>query len=226
MARTKKVDLSKSSEFKHRSYVGENGETLYDAPIEIRGKADMDNYGITIEDCKYLHFGSSQKMLVYFFKTTNRAFAEEQWEYVNNLHSSEYLSTRCMVSGKRKAFIRCRDTNKCSACPYGRTPETKQTALVSWDGLTDAGYDLATTDSVEEAVIAKATYEELRHRMDEEDLRIAQAFEAKELLGDPVKQIAKDLGVSEPRVYQLISRAKAIGREYRNGKLSFIKGSC
>ena len=223
MARTKKVDLSKSSEFKHRSYVVENGETLYDAPIEIMGKADMDNYGITIEDCKYLHFGSSQKMLVYFYKTTNRAFAEDQWEYVNNLHSSEYLSTRCMVPGKRKAFIRCRDTNKCSTCPYGRTPETKQTALVSWDSLTDAGYDLATTESVEDAVIAKATYEEIRNRMDEEDTRIAQAFEEKELLGDPVKQIAKDLGVSEPRVYQLISRAKAIGREYRKKKLDILQ---
>ena len=123
-----------------------------------------------------------------------------------------------MVPGKRKAFIRCRDTNRCSACPYGRTPETKQTALVSWDGMTDAGYELATTDSVEDAVIAKATYEEIRHRMDEEDLRIAQAFEAKELLGDPVKQIAKDLGVSEPRVYQLIKRAKAIGKEYSDKK--------
>ena len=68
MARTKKVDLSKNGEYKHRSYVSKEGETLYDAPIEITGKADMDNYGITIEDCKYLHFGSSQKMLVYFFK--------------------------------------------------------------------------------------------------------------------------------------------------------------
>ena len=76
---------------------------------------------------------------------------------------------------------------------------------------------------VEDAVIAKATYEEIRNRMDEEDTRIAQAFEEKELLGDPVKQIAKDLGVSEPRVYQLISRAKAIGREYRKKKLDILQ---
>jgi DNA-binding CsgD family transcriptional regulator len=33
--------------------------------------------------------------------------------------------------------------------------------------------------------------------------------------GDSVREIAADLGVSEPRVYQLIARAKAIGREYR-----------
>ena len=88
MARTKKVDVSNSGEFKHRSYVSENGETLYDAPIEIKDKADMNHYGITIEDCKYLHLGSSQRILVYFYKTTNRAFAEYQWEHINNMHSS------------------------------------------------------------------------------------------------------------------------------------------
>ena len=33
--------------------------------------------------------------------------------------------------------------------------------------------------------------------------------------GDSVREIAADLGVSEPRVYQLIARAKAIGKEFR-----------
>ena len=51
--------------------------------------------------------------------------------------------------------------------------------------------------------------------MDAEDPRIALAFEAKELYGDSVKAIAADLGVSEPRVYQLIKRAKTIGRQFR-----------
>jgi len=46
MARTKKVDASNSGEFKHRSYVGENGETLYDAPIEIKNNADMGSQGM------------------------------------------------------------------------------------------------------------------------------------------------------------------------------------
>ncbi len=76
---------------------------------------------------------------MFFYKTPDRAFAESQWEYINTLHSSGYFSTRCMVPGKRKAFTRCRDTNKCSACPYGRTPETKQSPLVSWDGFAAIG---------------------------------------------------------------------------------------
>ena len=215
MARTKKVDASNSGEFKHRSYVGENGETLYDAPIEIKDKADMDNYEITIEDCRYLHFGASQRILVYFFKTTNRAFAEEQWEYINNAHSRGYNSTRCMVPGQRKAFVRCKDTNKCSDCPYGRTPETKQASLVSWDELIENGYEPETADSVEQQVVAKMEYAAIRALMDAEDPRIARALEAKVLLGDPVTKIAADLGVSEPWVYQLIKRAKEIGKKYR-----------
>ena len=69
MARTKKVDLNNSGEFKHGTTVGENGEILYDAPVVIRDKADMSNYGITHDDCKYLHLGRSQRILVYFYKT-------------------------------------------------------------------------------------------------------------------------------------------------------------
>lgn len=214
MARTKKVDVSNSGEFKHRSYVSENGETLYDAPIEIKDKADMNHYGITIEDCKYLHLGSSQRILVYFYKTTNRAFAEYQWEHINNMHSSGYYSTRCMVPGQRKAFVRCKDTNKCSECPYGRTPDTKQAALISLDGLVEDGYEPETCGFVEQQAMAKMEYAELRARMDAEDPRIARAFEAKELLGDSVTRIAADFGISEPRVYQLIARAKAIGKDF------------
>lgn len=51
--------------------------------------------------------------------------------------------------------------------------------------------------------------------MDSEDPHIAQAFEMKELLGYSVKEIAAALVLSEARIYQLIARAKAIGKEFR-----------
>ena len=213
MARTKMAGLE--AEFKHGTSIGENGEILYDCPIEIKDKADLDNYGIGWDDCRFLNFNGSQKMRVYFFKTPDRAFAESQWEYINTLHSSGYFSVRCMVPGKRKAFIRCRDTNKCSACPYGRTPETKQIPVVSWDGLLETGWEPAPAESVEHQVMAKLEYQAIRALMDAEDPRIAMAFEAKELYGDSVKKIADDLGISQPRVYQLLNRAKAIGRQFR-----------
>ena len=111
MARTNKVNESNSGEFRHRTTVGENGELLYDAPVIISDKADMKNYGITHDDCKYLHLGRSQRILVYFYKTPNRALAEYQWECLNNMHSSGYNSTRCVVPGTRKPFVKCPDTN-------------------------------------------------------------------------------------------------------------------
>lgn len=40
-------------------------------------------------------------------------------------------------------------------------------------------------------------------------------FVMKELFGFSVREIAAEFQLSEPRVYQLIVRAKAIGREYR-----------
>lgn len=213
MARTKKAGLA--AEFKHGTSIGDNGEVLYDCPIEIKDKADLENYGIGWDDCKTLNFHGSEKMTVFFFKTENRALAEAQWSYLDTQHSRGYFSVRCMVPGVRKTFIRCRDTYKCSECPYGRTPETKQAPVISWDGLLETGWEPDSTESVEHQVMAKLEYQAIRTLMDAEDPRIAAAFEAKMLLGYSVKEIAADLGVSEPRVYQLISRAKAIGKQYR-----------
>ena len=71
MARTNKVNVSKQGEFKHSTSIGENGEILYDFPIEIHDEADMRNYHITDDDCKYLHFGSSEKLKVYFYRCTS-----------------------------------------------------------------------------------------------------------------------------------------------------------
>ena len=51
--------------------------------------------------------------------------------------------------------------------------------------------------------------------MDAEDPRIAKALEMKVLQGYSVREIAEELEISQPRVYQLIARAKAIGMEYR-----------
>ena len=63
--------------------------------------------------------------------------------------------------------------------------------------------------------MAKSEYGSIKAAMDSEDARIAKAFEMKELLGFSVREIAAVLQISEQRVYQLVARAKAIGREYR-----------
>ena len=200
------------STFRHNTSVGANGEILYDAPIEIRDQADLDNYGITRSDCRTLNFHGSEKVTVYFFKTENRAFAEYQWSYLDTQHSRGYVSVRCMIPGKRKAFIKCPDTVSCATCPY---KDTKQAPIISWDGLVETGYEPVGSAPVDEQVGAKMEYEGIKAMMDAEDTRIARAFEMKELQGYSVREIAAELEISQPRVYQMIARAKAIGKEYR-----------
>ena len=212
MAKIVKAQLE--AEFKHNTSIGANGEILYDAPIEIKDQADLDNYGITWDDCRTLNFHGSEKVTVYFFKTENRELAEAQWSYIDTLHSSGFASMRCMIPGRKKSFIKCPTTNSCARCPYGRKPEDKQAPVISLDGLLDDGYEPAPAESVEHRVLKKIEYEEIRARMDAEDPRIALAFEGKELYGETVQELAAELGVSTPRVYQLIARAREIGRTY------------
>ena len=200
------------AEFRHNTSIGPNGELLFDCPIEIRNQQDLDAFGITWNDCRTLNFHGSDKVTVYFFKTENRAFAEYQWSYLDTQHSRGYASVRCMIPGKRKAFIKCPDTVSCATCPY---KDKKQAPIISWDGLVETGYEPTGTASVDEQVEAKMLYENIKAMMDAEDTRIAKAFEMKELQGYSVREIAAELQVSQPRVYQLIARAKTIGMEYR-----------
>lgn len=78
------------------------------------------------------------------------------------------------------------------------------------------GYEPVGSAPVDEQTIAKDEYEGIKAMMDAEDTRIAKAFEMKELQSYSVREIAAELQISQPRLYQLIARAKTIGMEYRN----------
>ena len=200
------------AEFRHNTSIGPNGELLFDCPIEIRNQQDLDAYGITWSDCRTLNFHGSDKVTVFFFKTENRAFAEYQWSYLDTQHSRGYASVRCVIPGKRKAFIKCPDTVSCATCPY---KDKKHAPIISWDGLVETGYEPAGSAPVDEQVGAKMEYEGIKAMMDAEDPRISRAFEMKELRGYSVREISAELKISQPRVYQLIAKAKTIGKEYR-----------
>ena len=210
MAKTKKAGLE--AEFKHNTSIGADGTILYDAPIQIRDQQDLDNYHISWRDCRTLSFHGSEKVTVYFMAVESRAVAEYMWASLDTQHSRGFASTRCWIPGKRKLFIRCPDTASCANCPH---KEDKQPPVISWDELVESGYELAAGASPEESAVAKSEWESIKSVMDSEDPHIAQAFEMKELLGYSVKEIAAALDLSEPRIYQLVARAKAIGREYR-----------
>ena len=200
------------AEFKHHTSVGANGEILYDAPYEIKSQDDLDTWGITWDDCKVLNFHGSEKVSVYFIRTENRALAEYLWSDLDTQHSRGFASVRCMIPGKRKAFIKCPDTNSCANCP---NKDKKQAPIISLDGLTETGYVPVEGSAVYEQVEAKLEYERIKAMMDAEDPRIAKVFEMKVLMGFSVREIAEELNVSQPRIYQLIARGRKNSEAYR-----------
>lgn len=210
MAKAKKAGLE--AKFKHNTSIGADGTIFYDAPIQIRDQEDLDNYHISWRDCRTLNFHGSERVTVYFMKVESRALAEYMWASLDTEHSRGYASARCMIPGKRKAHIKCPDTNSCANCPH---KGDKQAPIISWDELTESGYEPVANTSPEESAVVKSEYDSIKSVMDSEDPHIAQAFEMKELLGFSVREIAAVLDLSEPRIYQLVARAKAIGREYR-----------
>lgn len=203
MAQTSKVKLTAT--------INEAGEKVYEAPIEIRDRADLSNYGITWEDCKTLHFGKSDRVTVYFFRTTNRWLAEEQWRYINSQHSRGYRSNRCLVPGKLKPLIVCPDSNQCSACPYGLRAEDRQARTISWEGMAEEGYELIGSEISDAGV----ELDEIRKRMEQKNPNIMKVITLKELYGFTVPEIADILGITNRNVYFYLSRAREIGEKYR-----------
>ena len=214
----KRLSAQETSAFRYQTCTGENGETLYHCPMEIESKADLDNYGITRNDCRTIDFGGTDPRIVYFYRTTNRALAEFQWRSLNRDHSAKVATTRCMIPGIRKTLIRCPTTNACAHCPFGRKVADKQLNIISWDKMVEDACEAEDKDDVkdiptEETGDFNLLLDAIQETLDREDERLMKALKMKELLGFPVQEIAAQLNCSQPRVYQLVKQAKEMIRE-------------
>lgn len=208
MAKNEKA--ASDAQFRHNTSIGPNGEVLYDCPIEITSKEDLRNYGIGWGDCRTLSFHTSEKVTVYFYKTTDRALAEDHWSYLNTKHSKGYRSTRCMIPGTLKPWIKCPDTNSCKNCPY---KDVRKPPILSWDRLVETGYEPEATASAEEQAIENMDYQSIKKSvMESADGLISKVFQMKEI-GYSVAEIADVLSIKEQRVYQIIRRGKAIYKD-------------
>lgn len=214
----KRLSAQEVSAFRYQTCTGENGETLYHCPMEIEGKADLDNYGITWDDCRTIDFGGTDPRVVYFYKTPNRALAEFQWRSLNRDHTAKVAITRCMIPGERKTLIRCPTTNACAHCPFGKKVADKQLNIISWDKMVEDAYEAEDNDNAndsptEETGDFNLLLDAVQEVLDVEDERLMKALKMKELLGFSVREIADQLDCSQPRVYQLVKRAKDVARE-------------
>ena len=212
------LSVQEMNAFRYQTCTGENGETLYHAPMEIESKADLDNFGITWDDCRTVTFGGTDPRIVYFYKTENPELAEYQWKYLNREHIARVTKSRCMIPGTLKTLIRCPTSNSCKRCPYGMSAENRLPNIISLERLMETAYKAeelccAGGNPTEETTDYLILLESLRAAMDPEDERLMKVFEMKELDGYPVREIAEKQKCSQPRIYQLATRAKEIARE-------------
>ena len=215
----RRISTQEYNAFRYQTSFGENGEILYHAPMEIENEDDLNNYGISWNDCRTIDFGGTDPRTVYFYKTPNRALAEEQWRYLNREHTARVSITRCMVPGIRKAYKRCPTTCSCAHCPYGKTLADKQLNLLSWDKLKEEARESDFIDFSEESSVAeKAEFhllmDELQDELDATDPRLMDVLKMRMFIGYNTAEIALQMGCSRTRVYQLLGQAKRLARAF------------
>ena len=199
-------------EIEHTTQLVKDGCVNYYAPIEIEHSGQLETLNITWNDCRTWHIGS-ERVTVYLCPADEATYRFLLGE-LRRKHRNGYRAVRCMVEGKLKPLIRCPESNKCSACPYGRKPEDREANIISWDGLIESGYEGEADNRMVEQLQAKLEYDEIRTLMDSKNPIIAQVFEMKERDGFSVSEIADRLRIKPRNVYYYLDRAKAIGKKY------------
>ena len=199
-------------EIEHTTQLVKDGCVNYYAPIEIEHSGQLETLNITWNDCRTWHIGS-ERVTVYLCPADEATYRFLLGE-LRRKHRNGYRAVRCMVEGKLKPLIRCPESNKCSACPYGRKPEDREANIISWDGLIESGYEGEADNRMVEQLQAKLEYDEIRTLMDSKNPIIAQVFEMKERDGFSVSEIADRLHIKPRNVYYYLDRAKAIGKKY------------
>ena len=202
--------------FQHGITIDSDGTIWYDCPVEVKTQEDLDHFGITWKNCKPFGYCVGMKMTVFYFKTTNLTYAKDQWLWLNREYCRKYRDQRCLIPGRRKAFIKCPATNHCSDCPY---KDVRQAPVISLDRMIDeTGYEPESAAPADEQAIARVIWQEVRTMMDAVDMRIAQVFEMQKLHGYSSKEIATKLGLPSKCVDQLIAQARKICKTYVENK--------
>lgn len=205
------------AEFRHKTEKGPDGEITYAYPVEVGSKLEgydketLEFFKISKNDCHSIRYTETDVVYVHYIMVKEKDVAQDQWAYLNSRHSREYAHDRCMVPGVRKDYILCPDTRSCKNCPH---QANRQKRIISLDKFAEDGYDVGSGLSSEDAAMKNIEREELYAIMRSEDPRIAEAYRLRTEKNYTPKEISGILGVSQPRIYQLLARAKKIVYEY------------
>ncbi len=216
MAKEEK-DTRLEGEFKHKTEIGPDGEIKYAYPVEVGNKMEgydhnaLKHFKISEKDCHSINYTATDVVYVHYVMVESKELAQDQWSQLNSRHSREYAHDRCLIPGVRKDYILCPDTRSCNHCPY---QANRQKRIISLERFSDDGYDIGSELSSEDVAMKNIEREELYAIMRSEDPRIAEAYRLRTERNYTPKEISGILGVSQPRIYQLLARAKKIVYEY------------
>jgi len=203
-----------AEQYRHCTITDSDGTVRYPCPIEIKTQADLDNYGVSSSACRKLHFGDSEEITVYFLPVESRELAEYQWRYLDTKHRRGFRDCRCWIPGKQKKWIRCPDINTCACCPF---KNQRKPSTISWDRLIASGYEPEAAPPAGEQATSNLACQKIFDMLSAEDIRIAKAVEMK-LDGYKGIEIAAELGISSPRVSNLMARAREIIENYKRNQ--------
>lgn len=188
------------------------GVEVYAAPVEIEHSYQLENLGITWEQCRTWHIGS-EKVIVRLTPADEATYHFLLAELLSK-HRTAYRERRCQIPGKNNPLIMCPECNRCSECPYPEYRDKHKANSISWEHFVEIGYENEADNRMVEQLQAKLEYDEIRSLMIAENSLIALAFEMKECDGFSVNEIADKLHIKPRNVYYYLSRAKAIGKKY------------
>lgn len=205
-------DLS-PEERETKSVLENNGEPVYYLPIEINHPDQLETLGITRDQCRMWRIGREWKYvhLTPCDKETYTLLSRELWAQ----QSREYRNNRCMVPGKIKLVVRCPESNKCDACPFGMSPWNRQPNLISFDNLMDMDREPCDSESVEQQVFQKMELLKLKEMMDEEDKRLFQIFVLMYLMDYNRYNISQEFHISWNRADKLVNLMNETILQYR-----------
>ena len=186
------------------------GQPIYLAPIRIEIPEQLENLHTDYAHCRTWHIGA--EAVTVKLTPVNEALYDFMVNSLRAEHRDGVRKSRCLVRGKRGGTIRCDEKNQCKNCPYGYRPEDRQYQEVSWDELSDQGFDPAAADTTSAPVLFEMGVEAARAQLAAEDGRLLTIYE---MLEDKkgVPEIMDRLNLSQRRVYQLIARCREIVKD-------------
>jgi len=194
-----------------RKRIRRDGETEYSIPCPVQdAAARMALGGISRAECIRFPF-CGEPMLLYLVWDRNKEVADLMWASVTREHKAQNRETRCSIPGKRKAFIRCDDHNRCEKCPWGRRPEERERSTISLETIPEDWIGWTGTASpVEEEALLRADLERALAHLKQVNRAAWLAWKMKHIEGMDTKEIGAALQYSLMSVYKLLRIANRI----------------